>query len=185
MKLLSNFFNWYFCRKALPYWCIVIFDFLLCFFGGMFVMWLRHPMSEMLRHMPQLMHTFLAFGVANVIGFRIFHTYSGILRYSQFGDLLRVLYSSVLSLLIALVFNSTVLHYGLSSYFTVIHGRMIVIIYICTAAMMCVSRVVIRLLFESVLVGKNAKSVLIYGTHAGAIAYDQRDTQYKTGEIPC
>lgn len=170
MKLLSNFFNWYFCRKALPYWCIVIFDFLLCFFGGMFVMWLRHPMSEMLRHMPQLMHTFLAFGVANVIGFRIFHTYSGILRYSQFGDLLRVLYSSVLSLLIALVFNSTVLHYGLSSYFTVIHGRMIVIIYICTAAMMCVSRVVIRLLFESVLVGKNAKSVLIYGTHAGAIA---------------
>ena len=170
MKLLSNFFNWYFGRKALPYWCIVIFDFLLCFFGGMFVMWLRHPMSEMLRHMPQLMHTFLAFGVANVIGFRIFHTYSGILRYSQFGDLLRVLYSSVLSLLIALVFNSTVLHYGLSSYFTVIHGRMIVIIYICTAAMMCVSRVVIRLLFESVLVGKNAKSVLIYGTHAGAIA---------------
>ena len=69
MKLFSTFFNWYFGRNALPYWCIVIFDVLLCLFGGMFVMWLRHPLSEMLGNMPQLMHTFLAFGVANLIGF--------------------------------------------------------------------------------------------------------------------
>ena len=170
MKLFSTFFNWYFGRNALPYWCIVIFDVLLCLFGGMFVMWLRHPMSEMLGNMPQLMHTFLVFGVANLIGFRAFHTYSGILRYSQFDDLLRVLYASVLSMVLALLFNFSVSYFGWTGLFTVINGRMIAFIYIGTAAILCTSRVVIRMLFENVLVSKNAKNVLIYGTHAGAIA---------------
>ena len=50
MKLFSSFFNWYFGRNVLPYWCIVIFDFLLCFFGAAFVMWLRHPLTELLPH---------------------------------------------------------------------------------------------------------------------------------------
>ena len=170
MKLFSSFFNWYFGRNALPYWCIVIFDFLLCLFGGVFIMWLRHPMSEMLSDMPQLLHTFLVFGVANLIGFRVFHTYSGILRYSQFIDLLRVLYASALSMVLALAFNYTVQGMGLTDTFHVINGRMIVIIYIGTAALMSGSRMLIRLLFENVLVGKNAQNVLIYGTHAGAIA---------------
>ena len=170
MKLFSTFFNWYFGKNALPYWCIVIFDVLLCLFGGMFVMWLRHPMSEMLGNMPQLMHTFLVFGVANLIGFRAFHTYSGILRYSQFDDLLRVLYASVLSMVLALLFDFSVSYFGWTDLFTVINGRMIAFIYIGTAAILCTSRVVIRMLFENVLVSKNAKNVLIYGTHAGAIA---------------
>ena len=133
-------------------------------------MWLRHPLSEMLSDMPQLFHTFLAFGVANLIGFRVFHTYSGILRYSQFIDLLRVLYASLLSMVLALVFNFTVLGMGWTDIFYAINGRMVVCIYIGTAALMSGSRVVIRMLFENVLVGKNAQNVLIYGTHAGAIA---------------
>ena len=170
MKFISSFFNWYFGRNALPYWCIVIFDFLLCLFGGLFVIWLRHPLSAMLMHAPQLLHTMLAFGVANLIGFRIFHTYSGILRYSQFVDLLRVFYASVLSLCLALLFNYGVLRFGWNDFFLALHGRMIVIIYIATAGLMAGSRVLIRLLFENVLVSKNAQHVLIYGTHAGAIA---------------
>ena len=170
MKLFSSFFDWYFGKNALPYWCIVIFDFLLCLFGGIFAMWLRHPLSEMLGEMPQLMHTFLAFGVANLIGFRLFHTYSGILRYSQFVDLLRVLYASILSMVLALLFNMAVRNYGWTDIFAPLNGRMIVFIYIGTAALMGGSRVLIRLLFENMLVGKNAQNVLIYGTHAGAIA---------------
>ena len=170
MKLFSSIFNWYFGKKALPYWCIVIFDFVLCLFGGLFVMWLRHSMSDMLTYMPRLMHTFLAFGVANLIGFRVFHTYSGILRYSQFVDLLRVLYAGVLSLVLALGFDFVVCNYGLEDTFMPLTGSMIVIIYICTVALMCFSRVLIRQIFESMLIGKNAENVLIYGTHAGAIA---------------
>ncbi len=170
MNLLSKFFNWYFGKKALPYWCIVIFDFLVCFVGGMLVLWLCRPLSVMVSMLPQLLHTFLAFGVLNLIGFRVFHTYSGILRYSQFVDLLRVLYASALSFVLALMFNFAVCNYGLDDFFAPLTGRLIIFVYITTTALMCVSRVLIRLLFENMLVGKDAQNVLIYGTHAGAIA---------------
>ena len=170
MKLFSSFFNWYFGRNALPYWCIVIFDFLLCFFGALFVMWLRHPLTSLLPHTTELTHTLLAFGVANLIGFRLFHTYSGILRYAQFVDLLRVLYASLFSMVLALLFNYSVLRFGWDDMFFPLTGRKIAIIYIFTAALMGCSRILIRVIFENVLVSKNAKNVLIYGTHAGAIS---------------
>lgn len=170
MKLFSSFFNWYFGRNALPYWCIVIFDFLLCFFGALFVMWLRHPLTSLLPHATELTHTLLAFGVANLIGFRMFHTYSGILRYAQFVDLLRVLYASLFSMVLALLFNYSVLRFGWDDMFFPLTGRKIAIIYIFTAALMGCSRILIRVIFENVLVSKNAKNVLIYGTHAGAIS---------------
>ena len=170
MKLFSSFFNWYFGRNALPYWCIVIFDFMLCFFGAAFVMWLRHPLTELLPHASDLTHTLLIFGVANLLGYRMFHTYSGILRYSQFVDLLRVLYATVFSLILALLFNYSVLRFGWTDIFYALTGRKIVIIYIFTGALMGFARVLIRLIFENVLVSKNAQNVLIYGTHAGAIA---------------
>ena len=170
MKLFSSFFNWYFGRNALPYWCIVIFDFLLCFFGALFVMWLRHPLTSLLPHTTELTHTLLAFGVANLIGFRLFHTYSGILRYAQFVDLLRVLYASLFSMVLALLFNYSVLRFGWDDMFFPLTGRKIAIIYIFTAALMGCSRILIRVILENVLVSKNAQNVLIYGTHAGAIS---------------
>lgn len=170
MKLFSSFFNWYFGRNALPYWCIVIFDFLLCFFGAAFVMWLRHPLTELLPHASELTHTLLVFGVANLLGYRMFHTYSGILRYSQFVDLLRVLYATIFSMVLALLFNYSVLRFGWTDIFYALTGRKIVIIYIFTGALMGFSRVLIRLIFENVLVSKNVQNVLIYGTHAGAIS---------------
>ena len=34
---LSRFFNWYFGKSALPYWCIVVFDLVVCFFSGLFI----------------------------------------------------------------------------------------------------------------------------------------------------
>lgn len=133
-------------------------------------MWLRHPLTSLLPHTTELTHTLLAFGVANLIGFRMFHTYSGILRYAQFVDLLRVLYASVFSMVLALLFNYSVLRFGWDDMFFPLTGRKIAIIYIFTAALMGCSRILIRVIFENVLVSKNAQNVLIYGTHAGAIS---------------
>lgn len=170
MKMFSKFFNWYFNRNILPYWCIVIFDVLLCFFGGLFILLLRYPASVLIDNWTPLLHTFLAFGALNLAGFRAFHTYSGILRYSQFVDLMRVMYASILSLALALAFNFMVVRFGWTDTFYALTGRIIIFIFIGTTAMMCTSRVLIKLIFDSALVSKSAKNTLIYGTHAGAIA---------------
>ena len=174
MKLMRDFFNWYFGRNALPYWCIVIFDTLTCFFGGLFIMWLRHPLTELLSEWPLLLHSFIVFCFFNVIGFRLFHTYSGILRYSQFVDLLRVCYANMFGLVMAVLANSIVRHSApdsfLATHFYSFTFRMLFIMYFGTALLMCLTRIFIKLLYESALVGKTAQHTLIYGTHAGAIA---------------
>lgn len=174
MKLMRNFFNWYFGRNALPYWSIVIFDTLTCFFGGLFIMWLRHPLTELLSEWPLLLHSFIAFALFNVIGFRLFHTYSGILRYSQFVDLLRVCYANMFGLALAAIANLVVRSSApdsfLATQFYPFTFRMLLIMYFGTALIMCLTRICIKLVYESALVGKTAQHTLVYGTHAGAIA---------------
>ena len=170
MAVQISIFNWFFRKSALPYWCVVAFDFMLCVIGGILILLLRHPASTLSGQYPAVLHTFLAFGIANLIGFRVFRTYSGILRYSQFVDLLRIVYASAMAFFIALIFNLTIRHLGWESVFYPLTGRMVFIIFCGTTSLLCASRVFIKIVFESALVGKSAQHTLIYGTHAGAIA---------------
>lgn len=137
-------------------------------------MWLRHPLTELLSEWPLLLHSFIAFGLFNVIGFRLFHTYSGILRYSQFIDLLRVCYANMFALALASIANAVVRGSApdsfLATQFYPFTFRMLLIMYFGTALMMCLTRICIKLVYESALIGKTAQHTLVYGTHAGAIA---------------
>jgi len=56
----------------------------------------------------ELVHSMFIYTILAMIGFRRFHTYSGIFRYSSFVDLKRVGYANLMNLVIALV-----LHYPL------------------------------------------------------------------------
>ena len=169
MKIFNKFFSWYFGRVALPYWCIIIFDTVLCFLGGLFILWLRQPASAMLHVWPALSHTFLVYAVLNLVGFKTFHTYSGILRYSQFVDLLRVIYASALSFVLASAFNLLAETCGWTV-FHVFTERMLLAIYMGTMTLLCLSRIGIKIAFDNVFVSPTAERALIYGTHAGSIS---------------
>ena len=170
MKVFGKFINWYFGRSALPYWCIMIFDLMVCFLSGVFIVWLRHPASDVLAAWPQLMHTLGLFAVLNFISFRVFHTYSGILRYSQFIDLMRVTNACVLSMLLAFVFSLCALNCGWDDFFFIFTGRKLIILYLGNILAMCISRVLVKLIFDNALVSSSAMNTLVYGTRAGAIA---------------
>ena len=169
MKIFNKLFSWYFGRVALPYWCIIIFDTVLCFLGGLFILWLRQPASAMLHVWPALSHTFLVYAVLNLVGFKTFHTYSGILRYSQFVDLLRVIYASALSFVLASAFNLLAETCGWTV-FHVFTERMLLAIYMGTMTLLCLSRIGIKIAFDNVFVSPTAERALIYGTHAGSIS---------------
>lgn len=170
MKVFGKFFNWYFGRGALPYWCIMIFDLMVCFLSGVFIVWLRHPASDVLAAWPQLMHTLGIFAVLNFISFRVFHTYSGILRYSQFIDLMRVTNACVLSMLLAFIFSICALNFGWDDFFFIFTGRKLIILYLGNILAMCIPRVLVKLIFDNALVSSSAMNTLVYGTRAGAIA---------------
>ena len=170
MKVFGKFFDWYFGRGALPYWCIMIFDLMVCFLSGVFIVWLRHPASDVLAAWPQLMHTLGIFAVLNFISFRVFHTYSGILRYSQFIDLMRVTNACVLSMLLAFIFSICALNFGWDDFFFIFTGRKLIILYLGNILAMCIPRVLVKLIFDNALVSSSAMNTLVYGTRAGAIA---------------
>lgn len=170
MKVFGKFINWYFGRSALPYWCIMIFDLMVCFLSGVFIVWLRHPASDVLAACPQLMHTLGIFAVLNFISFRVFHTYSGILRYSQFVDLMRVTNACVLSMLLAFIFSICALNFGWDDFFFIFTGRKIITMYLGNILAMCIPRVLVKLIFDNALVSSSAMNTLVYGTRAGAIA---------------
>lgn len=170
MKVFGKFINWYFGRSALPYWCIMILDLMVCFLSGVFIVWLRHPASDVLAAWPQLMHTLGIFAVLNFISFRVFHTYSGILRYSQFVDLMRVTNACVLSMLLAFIFSICALNFGWDDFFFIFTGRKIITMYLGNILAMCIPRVLVKLIFDNALVRSSAMNTLVYGTRAGAIA---------------
>lgn len=170
MKVFGKFFNWYFGRGVLPYWCIMIFDLMVCFLSGVFIVWLRHPASDVLAAWPQLMHTLGIFAILNFISFRVFHTYSGILRYSQFVDLMRVTNACVLSMLLAFIFSICALNFGWDDFFFIFTGRKIITMYLGNILAMCIPRVLVKLIFDNALVSSSAMNTLVYGTRTGAIA---------------
>ena len=170
MKVFGKFFNWYFGRSALPYWCIMIFDLMVCFLSGVFIVWLRHPASDVLAAWPQLMRTLGLFAILNFISFRVFHTYSGILRYSQFVDLMRVTNACVLSMLLAFIFSLCALNFGWDDFFFIFTGRKIITLYLGNILAMCIPRVLVKLIFDNALVSSSAMNTLVYGTRAGAVA---------------
>ena len=143
---------------------------MVCFLSGVFIVWLRHPASDVLATWPQLMHTLGLFAVLNFISFRVFHTYSGILRYSQFVDLMRVTNACVLSMLLAFIFSICALNFGWDDFFFIFTGRKIITMYLGNILAMCIPRVLVKLIFDNALVSSSAMNTLVYGTRAGAIA---------------
>ena len=100
-KITDKIFGWYLSRKALPYWTVLLLDILICVVSGLFVLWLYTSASSIIQHFGDALRTIGVYMIFNIIGFRVFHTYAGVVRYSSFIDLRRVGYAMALSCLIA------------------------------------------------------------------------------------
>ena len=103
MRIFDRLLSWYFKKDSLPYWCIFIIDSAIVLFSTIFTYWLFNKTQVLIGHRFDLLYTALIYVMFSWVGFRTFHTYSGIIRFSSFVDLMRVAYGSALSLVIALI----------------------------------------------------------------------------------
>ena len=88
--ILTKLANWYFTRDAMPYWIVFLFDCLVIILSNLVVYTLIHGGFATSLVFRQLLPTLLIYLIPYIIGFRLFHTYSGIVRYSSFADLYRI-----------------------------------------------------------------------------------------------
>ena len=90
MNLFEKIITWYFSKSSLPYWCIFLIDCLIVFLSAFFVYWTVHRGLNTLMNSYAIAKVMLVYLAVSIVSFRIFHTYSGIVRYSSFVDLARV-----------------------------------------------------------------------------------------------
>lgn len=164
--MISKISNWYFSKGALPYWCLLILDCLIILGSDILVYALNNGMLYTLLNIRPLITAFSLYLLCYIVGFRIFHTYSGIIRYSSFIDLQRV----GLSMLIGLVLIMG-LKYGLysDSWIMAIRMKDIGLAAILATILMCGIRVTVKYLYDFFFHQEYAKPVFIYGVKAGGI----------------
>lgn len=167
MNTIKRLLEWYFSKKALPYWAILVFDSLICYFSGIFVFWLYYHGAITFDNIALLTKTICVYMIFNFIGFRVFRTYSGIIRYSSFVDLLRVSFAMLLSLTIAELMHYIIYSWDLN--FVRLEGRQIAAMYLVATIGMIAFRVLVKSIYDTVFNTDKGVLTLIYGVQEGGI----------------
>lgn len=168
LKMLDSFFKWYFKRASLPYWCILALDCLIFLVSGIFVYYLFHEGGQTVAHIRPLIHILLVYMVVSVVFYRQFHTYSGIIRYSSFVDLMRVAYANGCALLVVLLLHYWVFLWPVSS-FTHLAGREIVCLYVMATVLMFGVRILAKNVYDVTSVSNFALKTFVYGAAEGGV----------------
>lgn len=167
MKIIQKLLSWYLSINALPYWVILVVDSLICYLSGIFVFWMYYHGAIAWENMVLLTKTIFMYMVFNLIGFRLFRTYSGIIRYSSFVDLQRVALAMVLSLSIAEVMHYVIYHWNLE--FVRLEGRQIAAMYLVATIGMMLFRILVKSLYDVVFNTDKGLRTLIYGVKDGGV----------------
>lgn len=168
MKFFNRLSNWYFSKKSLPYWCIFWIDCAVTFVSYLFIYQQINSGAKALSILGQLSMLFAIFTLFHAIGFRIFHTYDGILRYSSFIDLQRVFYAVTFGAVLSAITKNLLL----STHFfpgVEIEYRNIVLGALISTLVLWAIRVIAKTIFDVSLSDYNIKHAFIYGVKEGGI----------------
>ena len=172
MSIYKDLVNWYFAKRSLPYWSIVFIDVLLCFIATIFVLWLFSSASWILGNFPVVLHTVGLLLLIDIIMFKVFHTYAGVIRFSSFVDLKRIGLAMGAACFVAILIHYPMLWYDNEMPHVFIYPlgiRHIVTIYLVKAITLGILRVMVKLVYDSIYLNRNAPRTFIYGIQNSGI----------------
>ena len=172
--------NWYLSRTSLPYWGMFLIDNFIIFLSGIFVYWVFHRGYQTMMHFYSLSCVMFLYMALSWVGMRLFHTYSGIVRYSSFVDLMRVGYANLVSLALAVIahYVLTLFPQFLSEQFRLVY---IFLIFGLATLLMWGVRILVKNFYEVISSSKKTLRTLIYGSisDGAALAKTVRTQSYR------
>lgn len=168
--MMRRIINWYFSRKALPYWCILVMDCVIVFLSGLFVFYLQHGWADLVSRFAQVSVGLLVSLILYIVSFFVFHTYNGVMRYSSFVDLHRVAYSTAVAGIGVCLLHQVQVHLGLSRYILIPRVDSAIMLFIVATMLMWCLRVVVKGLHDSYRGDGTIKKVFVYGCMEGGVA---------------
>ncbi len=164
---LKRLAKWYFSRGALPYWCILGLDCLFVLFSGLLTFLINHGVSNTVESIAPLCCTLLLALACYIVGFRCFHTYQGVFRYSSFSDLLRIS-SAILTGVVILSLVQWLI--GPKDMLATLTFADIILMGLFVITVMWTMRMLVKKLYEMIIHIDDREQVFILGVKEGGIA---------------
>lgn len=165
-RLLKLFF-WYFSKGALPYWFILFVDSFMVVVAGLFAQVLHVGFYGTLANLFGTMLSLCCYLLPYLIGFRIMHTYSSVIRYSSFVDLCRVAMANLIGVIIV----SCIRHFTpIDQILVPLSWQILFTSFIVATAGMWGIRILVKYIYDMYFVSASAQKVFIYGVKEGGIA---------------
>lgn len=164
--MLTKLSHWYFARKSLPLWAIFILDCLIVLISDIAVFAFNEGVTYTANNFTPVMGTFAFYLIFYIIGFRLFRTYCGVIRFSSFVDLQRVGFAMLIGLAIILVIKYIC---GSSTILFEIRTRDLVLAALLATALMWGMRVAVKTLYDLAYRRGKAEPIFIYGVRQGGV----------------
>ena len=167
MNPLRKVFDWYFSRGAMPYWRVLLVDYLILYVSGIVVYALKYGALHTLTIFYPLSVTLIAYSLFFIIGFRIFHTYAGVIRFSSFIDLRRLGFAVLVGTSLTLASQYL---FELNRWLVTLSLSRVVLWGSLSLVLMWTMRIWIKSLYDNSILSHRTNRAFIYGVRQGGIA---------------
>lgn len=165
--LISKLSNWYFSKKALPYWCIILLDCLFVLLSDFAVFTVNNGLLYTIGNFGHILGTFSFYLIFYIIGFRLFRTYFGVIRYSSFIDLLHVGLAVLTGSLMVAVCKCV---FGSDGWLFPVRMKDLFLAAFLSMMLMWALRVVVKYLYDMMVNTGQSKPIFIYGVKEGGVS---------------
>ena len=162
-----NFFHRYLSAKVLPIWTVLLIDVLIIVVSSLLAYALRYDFRSLFSESSSIDVTIVCTVAVNLIFFRAFRTYSNVLRFSSFVDIMRIFVALTVSYALLLIASIVVKSF---TNINVVPITVLFMSYIISFAMMACSRIVVKIFFEALnFDGSRSDNVFIYGAKEAGV----------------
>lgn len=158
----------YLSTKVLPIWTILLMDIVITALSCLIAYILRYDFQQVFNVLPNVDTSILYCVIVAIIFFKLFRTYSGVLRYSSFIDVMRlfVALSCIYVTLIILSIVTKKAGYNVFPPFSILFMA-----FILNFGLVAVVRMVIKVLYDSMnFDSRHSINVFIYGAKEAGVS---------------
>ena len=167
MKSIKYIAQWYFSRRALPYWSILLMDCAIIILSGLLAFFINHGAAETYRQLMPLLATLGIYTLLFLVSFRIFRTYAGIVRFSSFIDLRRIGLAVSVGIVLVMMLHTI---FSFDHIHTAINVKDVLMMGFLAIILMWSIRIWVKALYDGTLRSDRKTNVFIYGVRQGGVA---------------
>lgn len=167
MQYFNRLLSWYFGKEAIPYWCILLVDCIILVVFYNVGYYCINGAGGLVQYFWERSFILMGCMVFYLVGFKLFHTYTNVVRYSSFIDLRNVLYANIFGALCMMVMRL----FTFEGHKDIFPGIRVIFVAFCLSTFAMFSwRILVKVLFDVVNVNTKTNRAYVYGTYSVGVS---------------